>query len=431
MSRALNTIISILAILTLPATVNLWAAATDVFPMNPGSRWIYTDDSGGGENLTVNRTLTVSGISFSEMITGTKRPFYFLNTRDTIYRFDVLPGNPLETDPAVPTLLLKFPIRVGDTWISPWGDNPMSFTVLQKQKLTVPAGSFSETYKVGYRPVSDPIYQGYYWLAPGVGMLAIQSNGHRIELASFSITEFLPPEPEERDLIDLAKILGINSIISPKSGIGDEGDSSGWYRKVSSYVPGIATSFVIMALFFGVAVWMLGTSRKIELKDRMDVTEGEMVLATAMVHEGLYGEASDILRRLIGKNPQWPDLVAMFGKTLLRLGNVEEAVLELKRSLTLNPRMVDARLDLARAYIELDDSSKAFEELETILTENPEFADALCLKGDILSALGKAVQAAESYRHALKVNPSFSEAQNNLERLLAKEKTSTDKNQAS
>ncbi|MFV1957703.1 MAG: tetratricopeptide repeat protein, partial [bacterium] len=113
------------------------------------------------------------------------------------------------------------------------------------------------------------------------------------------------------------------------------------------------------------------------------------------------------------------------GKTLLRSGNVEEAVLELKRTLTLNPRMVDARLDLVRAYIELDDSSKAFEGLDTILTENPEFADALCLKGDVLSAMGKTDQAAESYRQALKINPSFSGAQSNLERLLSKEKISS------
>ncbi len=425
MSRSLNTIISILAILTLLAPVNLWAAGIDVFPMNPGSRWIYMDDSGGEEVLTVSRTLNVSGVIFSEMITGTKRPFYFLNTKDAIYRFDILPGNPLEEKPAVPTLLLKFPILVGDTWTSPWGDNPMSFTVIQKQKFTIPAGTFSETYKIGYRPLSNPIYQGYYWLAPGVGMLAIQSNGYRIELVSFSITEFLPPEPEERDLIDLARILGIKSIISPESSIRGEQDESAWNSRINSYLPGVVTSFVIMALFFGIAVWMLGASRKIELKDQLDVTEGEMVLASAMVREGLYGDASDILRRLVGKNPQWPDLIAMFGKTLLRSGNVEEAVLELKRSLTLNPRMVDARLDLVRAYIELDDSSKAFVGLDTILTENPEFADALSLKGDVLSAMGKTDQAAESYRQALKINPSFSGAQSSLERLLSKEKISS------
>ncbi len=431
MSRSLNTIISILAILTILAAVNLWASGIDVFPMNPGNRWVYTNDSGGGETLTVNRTLNVSGIIFSEMVTGTKRPFYFLNTKDAIYRFDILPGNPLENEPAVPTLLLKFPIRVGDTWTSPWGDNPMSFTVLQKQKFTVPAGSFSETYKIGYRPLSNPIYQGYYWLAPGVGMLAIQSNGYRIELASFSITEFLPPEPEERDLLDLARTLGIKSIISPESNIRGEQDEFAWNSRINSYLPGVVTSFVVMALFFGIAVWILGTSRKIELKDQLDVTEGEMVLASAMVREGLYGDASDILRRLIGKHPQWPDLIAMFGKTLLKSGNVEEAVLELKRTLTLNPRMVDARLDLVRAYIELDDSAKAFEELDTILTDNPEFADALCLKGDVLSAMGNTAQAAESYRQALKINPSFSGAQSSLESLFSKEKTATGKNPAS
>lgn len=418
MSRAFNTIAFIFAILTLPAAAEFVTAGTDVFPLNPGSRWIYTGESGTGESLTVNRTLNVSGITFSEMVTGTRRPFYFLNTRGAIYRFDTLPGNPLEEKPAVPTLLLKFPVQVGDTWISPWGDNPMSFTVLQKQKFTVPAGTFNETYKIGYRPVSDPIYQGYYWLAPGVGMLAIQNNISRIELTSFSITEFLPPEPEQRDLLDIAKALGINSIISPESSAGGDKERSGWFARTRTYMPGVVTSFAVMALFFGVAVWMLGNTRKIELKDQPDITEGEMVLASAMVREGLYGEASEILRRLIGKNPQWPDLVAMFGKTLLRLGNLEEAVLELKRSLTLNPAMVDARLDLARAYVELDDHSKAFEELETIISQHPDFADALCLRGDVLSGLGKTDQAAESYRQALKINPSFSEAKNSLEKLL-------------
>ena len=99
MFRLLHTIIFILAIAAIQPTALM--AAVDVFPLNPGSRWIYTSDSGGGESLMVNRTLPVSGITFSEMLTGAKKPFYFLRTNDALYRFDVLPGNPLENTPAI------------------------------------------------------------------------------------------------------------------------------------------------------------------------------------------------------------------------------------------------------------------------------------------------------------------------------------------
>jgi len=415
MLRLLHTIFFILAISAIePAVVT---ATTDVFPLNPGSHWIYTSDTSGGESLMVNRTLTVSGITFSEMITGLKKPFYFLRTQDSLYRFDVLPGNPLEDTPAVPTLLLRLPLHEGDTWISPWGEEPMSFTVMDRVNYTVPAGYYPGTFKIGYRKVSDPIYQGYIWLAPGVGILALQNDERKIELASFSITEFLPPEPESRDIGELASFLNISSIINPKRSAGENIEKTDSLKRIGSFLPGLIASMLAMALFFGLAIWMLGSSRRMELNNQPDVADGEMVLASAMVRDGLYSEAADIMRRLIGKNPQWPDLVAMFGKTLLKLGNFQEAVLELKRALTLNPDLTDARLDLARAYIKTDDYSRAFEELEIILADNSQFADALCLRGDVLAALGKVDQASESYNRALEINPSFTEAARKMEKL--------------
>jgi tetratricopeptide (TPR) repeat protein len=180
----------------------------------------------------------------------------------------------------------------------------------------------------------------------------------------------------------------------------------------------------IFSVFIGlVALVAYLNSGKVEmdLKDDPDVQEGEATLASAMVRDGLYEDASQILQRLTAKHPQWPDLAALLGRAYRETGKLQEACLELKRALTLNPDMAKTRLELVRTYLGLSEPARALEEVEMVLSDNQGFADAIFLKGEVLASMGLDQEALKYYREALQINPSFSEAQHALERLLAEE----------
>jgi tetratricopeptide (TPR) repeat protein len=179
---------------------------------------------------------------------------------------------------------------------------------------------------------------------------------------------------------------------------------------------------LILFIFIGlVAIVAYLNSSKVEmdLQDNPDVQEGEATLASAMVREGLYKDASEILQRLTAKHPQWPDLAALLGRSYRETGRLPEACLELKRALTLNPDMGKVRLELVRTYLDLSEPARALEEVEMVLAGNHGFADAIYLKGEVMASMGMDTEALKHFREALAINPTFAEAQSALERLLS------------
>ena len=172
-------------------------------------------------------------------------------------------------------------------------------------------------------------------------------------------------------------------------------------------------------MVLALAAYLRSVRVDVELEDDSEVQEGEAVLASAMVREGLYGEAAEILLRLTARHPQWPDIAALLGSAFRESGRFEEACLELKRALTLNPDMATARLELVRTYLDLDDPVRAVEEVDIVLGAHGEFADAIYLKGEVFVAMGRNEEALQAFRKALSINPSFKEAREALEHTLA------------
>lgn len=383
------------------------------FPINPGSRWNYSTYDGETETVAITRIVTVKGIPLVEVVHNDGPPSYFLSTSDEIYRFDGMPGSQEEDKIFWPTLLLKTSPSVGETWISPWGDAPLSFTVQSEETYTVPAGTYPNTYKIAYRPVTDPIYEGFIWYKPGVGFVAMENNHYRSELVSLSITDLLPPEPVEKDIDQLMRLLGMPT--AP----GKKGDEESAFSILFSrdYVVRLLVPGLLFAAFAVVLVWILRTQRNIDLEDDPGVSRSEIAFASAMLREGLYSDAARLLQRQTVKNPQWPDLAALLGHAYSEMGRLDDASLELKRALTLNPDLVSARLDLAKVYLANDEPSKALEELEAVLGKHAEFADAILLRGETYIALGQTDRAERDFRRALEINPSFAQAIEQLEKL--------------
>jgi tetratricopeptide (TPR) repeat protein len=399
-------ITTILAILALHL-ISLQAVASTQsgkgFPLNPGSHWTYNTLDGDTETVSITRIVTIKGIPVTEVLHNNEYASYFLRTRDEIYRFGGLPGAGEDQEINWPTLLLKISPGVGETWISPWGDPPLSFTVQSEETYTVPAGTYPNTYKIAYRPVTDPIYQGFIWYTPGVGFVAMENNRYRSELASFSISDLLPPEPVDKEITQLMTQLGIP--IGP--GSSDEKENGFSIAFSRDYLVKLLVPAALFAAFAIVLIWILRTQRNIDLEDDPGVSRSEIAFASAMLREGLYSDAARLLQRQIVRNPQWPDLAALLGHAYSEMGRLEDA--ELKRALTLNPELVSARLDLAKVHLSNDEPSKALEELEAVLGKHPEFADAILLRGETYIALGQTDRAEADFRRALEINPSFVE----------------------
>ena len=393
------------------------AAKVELFPLSPGSTWTYRDLEGNLETLAISQVSEKKGIPLIEASYDGNRPFYYILGSEGIFRLQPASGNTPGDPRGDLTLLLRWPLDPGQTWQSPWSDPPLSFTVLDRGPVKVAAGNFRNGIKIGYRPTSSPIYQGYIWFEPGIGLLAQEESAHRTELVSYSQSDLLPPPPEAITGDKLADIFK-----PPKAA--KKMAPTGSLSRVKSLMLSAPFYLFILLVFLGLVAGIAYlNSRKVEmdLQDDPDVQEGEATLASAMVREGLYKDASEILQRLTAKHPQWPDLAALLGKAYRETGQLQEACLEYKRALALNPAMAKVRLELVKNYLSLNEPARALEEVETVLTENQGFADAIYLKGEALAAMGLDEEALKYFREALKVNSSFTEAQKALERMLSEE----------
>lgn len=410
------TALSLTILLVLGAAFSV-QAETEVFPLSPGSSWTYRDLKGNQETLSIRRITQSKGIPLVEASYTGSKPFYYIVGKEGIFRLQPAAGTDNGNMKGDLTLILRWPLEPGQTWESPWSDPPLSFTVLDRGPITVAAGNYYNTVKIGYRPITSPIYQGYIWFEPSVGFLAYEENALRMELVSYSLSDLLPPAPASVGGAGLAKAF-IRTHGKAKTG------SPGFRSRIKDLALSPFFYMFLLLVFLGlVALVSYFNSRKVEmdLQDQPEVQESELTLASAMVREGLYEDASRILQRLSARHPQWPDIAALLGRAYRETGKLQEACLELKRALTLNPHLAKARLELAKAYLALREPARALEEVETVLADNQGFADAVYLKGEVLVSMGKHQDALVYFREALKINPSFVEAQNALERVLSEE----------
>ncbi|UCF89507.1 MAG: tetratricopeptide repeat protein [bacterium] len=392
-------------------------AYTEIFPLGPGNTWTYRDLDGELETLVISRFVEKNGIPLVEAYYDGASPFYYILSAEGVFRLQPASGTTLKDLRGNLTMLLQWPLEPGQSWQSSWSDPPLSFTVLDRGPVKVAAGNFHDSIKIGYRPVSSPIYQGYIWFEPGVGLLAQEENNNRTELFSYSLSDLLSPPEMTISGDKLARIFQSPGSVA-------ENGATGTLSRLKELLPSVQFSLFLLlafAAFIALVVYLNSGKVEMDLKDDPDVQEGEATLASAMVREGLYEDAAAILQRLTAKHPQWPDLAALLGRAYRETGKLPEACLELKRALTLNPDLSKARLELVKTYLGLNEPARALDEVETVLSVHQGFADAVYLKGEVLSAMGNNDQALEYFREALKINPSFNEAQKALERLLAEE----------
>jgi tetratricopeptide (TPR) repeat protein len=129
--------------------------------------------------------------------------------------------------------------------------------------------------------------------------------------------------------------------------------------------------------------------------------------------------ARQALRRLIARNPAYPDLY--FGMSLVaeQLGEIDRAIEAAEKALALNPRYVEACLLAVRLYEKRGEPARAAQRCLTVTELEPQWLDAHLRLGHLLREQGRVRDAAEAYRRALEVKADCEEARHGLERLEA------------
>ena len=108
-----------------------------------------------------------------------------------------------------------------------------------------------------------------------------------------------------------------------------------------------------------------------------------------------------------------------WGRTLIREGKPDEAILHLREALRLRPGFVFARFDLGVALEAQGDLPAAVDEYRAVLRDRPNVANVHYSLGSALHRLGRPAEAIEQYEAALRLEPNFWPAHVNLGAALA------------
>ncbi len=167
-------------------------AQDDFLPSRQGARWIYR--SGAQEVVqTVTGTEKVGGVSCVVLQTKrggrTERAWIQSSRRGLQIRRVMSRGK--VNDLRSPALLLKLPLKKGDTWKAriPFGNEVVEYAYrnLGQVKIRVPAGEFlAWKIEAKIRAAGTPSTQ-YSWYSGKTGWLVKQTTGgQKLELKSFS-----------------------------------------------------------------------------------------------------------------------------------------------------------------------------------------------------------------------------------------------------
>lgn len=108
-----------------------------------------------------------------------------------------------------------------------------------------------------------------------------------------------------------------------------------------------------------------------------------------------------------------------WGRTLIREGKPDGAILHLREALRLRPGYVFARFDLGVALEAQGDLPAAVDEYRAVLRDRPNVANVHYSLGSALHRLGRPAEAIEQYEAALRLEPNFWPAHVNLGAALA------------
>ncbi len=170
----------------------------------------------------------------------------------------------------------------------------------------------------------------------------------------------------------------------------------------------------------------------------------ELELAIQHIRTGDFGNAENLCREVLRKNPTSVNATRLLGVLAAELGKQKLTIQMLRNSIKLEPRFFGAYIDLAGELMEADELEEChavlqeainlrpelalprtllgilhnkagrFEEaaevFKAVLEKQPDHGVSLNGLGHALKTIGRGEEAVETYRHCIKASPAFGEA---------------------
>jgi hypothetical protein len=190
-------LISLLIILSFLIVSFSCGPTTLPFPLNEENQWVFESDSGittykivgSKENEEKGVHLFHMG-RFKEGTMG-KIDYYFQNEEGLFYYDTLKSKNPITA--------LKYPLEEGTEWSYGKGENQVTFKIIGIEDVSVPAGDFTDCYKIEYKTKSGSVSM-LEWFKPQIGFVKYEITQKvevKPEIEEGAEEEEVSEEPEE------------------------------------------------------------------------------------------------------------------------------------------------------------------------------------------------------------------------------------------
>lgn len=133
-------------------------------------------------------------------------------------------------------------------------------------------------------------------------------------------------------------------------------------------------------------------------------SQAQALLASAHMSQGRAARATTVAREAL-KRDDTPELRAMLGMGMLRIGQAADALKELEAAYARDPGQVGAGATLVGLYIQRGQHSKALSVARALVKRDPKRANFHSLLGQALKAEGQTAAARDAFEAAARLEP--------------------------
>ena len=137
-------------------------------------------------------------------------------------------------------------------------------------------------------------------------------------------------------------------------------------------------------------------------------------LGQIALQAGRNDAAVDLIRRATSLGPNYAEAHNNLGNALRAQGQPDEAIAAYRRAFALNPNLPEVHNNLGNALAEKGQLEEAITAYRQAISLRPEYAEAHYNLGSALKEQGQLDEAIAAYRQAIALKPNLPEAHNNL-----------------
>jgi tetratricopeptide (TPR) repeat protein len=141
--------------------------------------------------------------------------------------------------------------------------------------------------------------------------------------------------------------------------------------------------------------------------------------AASYARNGVWKSETGLWEDVAMKSPERADVHKRLGDAYFKEGRNKKAIKHYQNALRLEPEYADAHSNLGMAYKSEGDMDKAEDHFRLVIILKPDIAEAYNNLGSIYEARGLTTKALEYYENALGARPNFTEAHYNMDSILA------------